>query len=131
MAIDELVDYVKDRAGGTLRVVNWYTEDDYGTLYIREDLDPEEVEKRVRAVSDRLTTVPTSETNEPLDALGDKKATVQVRENVVILHFPTDKEEGILVSLEDDAARDLHRFVKECVDRLDGDRISTRSPASD
>lgn len=129
MASDQFVDYLEDQAGPALRVVTWYAEDDYGGLYIRGDLDREAVIDRVRFLSERLIRADGPIEGSPLEALGEQQAMVQVRENVVILRFPLEKTKGIVVSMDVDAARDLHGFVLGCHDLLRDTSISFRSNA--
>lgn len=129
MPIDEFVEFLEDQAGSSLRVVTWYAEDDFGGLYLRSDLDREAVVERVRHLSERLMRADAPIEGSPLEELGEEEATVQVREHAVILRFPLDGTEGLIVSLDVDAARDLHGFVLDCHERLDDVSVSFRSSA--
>lgn len=126
MSVDRFVDHLQDRAGEALRVVAWYTEDSSGGLYIRPDLDRPAVKERMRYLADRLHDRDADREN-PLTELGDEEAMVQVREDVVILRFPLDRETGLVVSMNVDVATDLHSFVIECAGLLDGVSLSVRA----
>lgn len=65
----------------------------------------------------------------PLEELGESKAMVQVREHVVILRFPMERNKGLVVSLDVEVARDLHGFVVECDKLLQDVSLSFRSSA--
>ena len=122
MAYEELVGYLSDRAGDALRVVCWYTSADWGTIYVRDDLDRARVEDRVDFVVHQLSGRRRS-SRPPLADLGPEQAMVQVREDVVIIRFATDSG-GILVSLDAAVARDLHAFVVECAEQLESGALA-------
>lgn len=117
--MDEFLELLERRAGRSLRVVSWYDETDHGIWYVREDLDRAIVEDRMAFLSERL--VDGGPVLEPsLEALGPEQAMVQIREQAVILRFPMGDRQGIVVSLDIEAARNLHSFVVECAERLGG-----------
>lgn len=120
MPVDDLVDYLQYRADDALRVISWYSDDDWGTLYVRDDLDRVEVEERIDFVATKLSTPGRNREEHPLAPLGEEQAMVQVRENAVIIRFSMEEEGGILVSLDTEVARDLHGFVVECSEKLQG-----------
>lgn len=129
MTVDALLDYLREEAGSALRVVIWYTADDFGGLYVRDDLDREAVVDRARYLSERLTIGPDPLDGSPMESLGEERAMVQVREEAVIIRFPVTADRGLVVSLDVEAARDLHEFVTECTSRLEGAELSFRSSA--
>lgn len=130
MAIDAFIDHLRDRTGGSLRVVSWYTADDFGALYSRSDLDQEAVKERVRVLSERLIHGERETGSNPLGALGREQAMVQVREEVVILRFPLENDGGLVAILDVDVASDLHSFVVDCTTMLEGAALDFRSPAA-
>jgi hypothetical protein len=123
MPVDELIAYLRDRAGDALRVVSWYAEDDWGTLYVRDDLDRREVAARVDYVAHQLSDRVGDAADHPLAAMGREQAMVQVREDAVVIRFAIERGAGLLVSLDAVVARDLHGFVVECSELLGGDDV--------
>lgn len=126
MPLEELLEYLQTRAGDALRVISWYSDDDWGTLFVRDDLDRDNVEDRVDYSSHQLSNRRRSWRGDPLAELGDEQAMVQVREKAVIIHFPMEGEGGIFVSLDTDVARDLHGFVVDCAEKLAGGDLASR-----
>lgn len=129
MTVDAFMDHLREEAGSALRVVSWYAADDFGGLYVRDDLDREAVVERTRYLAQRLTGRPDAARGSPLENLGEERAMVQVREEAVILRFPVAADRGLVVTLDVDAARDLHRFVMACSERLEDAELSFRSSA--
>lgn len=129
MTVDAFLDNLREEAGSSLRVVSWYAADEFGGLYVRDDLDREAVVERTRFLAERLTGQPDDTSDTPLEALGEERAMVQVRGEAVILRFPVEVDRGLVVTLDADAARDLHRFVSTCSERLADAELSFRSSA--
>lgn len=126
MPLDELLEYLQDRAGDALRVIGWYSDDDWGTLFVRDDLDRDAVQNRLDYIAHQLSNRRGSK-GDPLAPLGDEQAMVQVRERAVVIRFPMAGEGGILVSLDTTAARNLHEFVVDCAERLHGGELGLTS----
>lgn len=129
VTLDAFMDHLREEAGSALRVVSWYAADDFGGLYVRDDLDREAVVERTRFLAERLMGRPPNARGSPMEELGQERAMVQVREQAVILRFPVEADRGLVVTLDVDAARDLHRFVTTCSERLEGADLSFRSSA--
>lgn len=119
MTAEQFLEYLQSQAGPALRVVSWYDADDCGDLYVRDDLDRQAVIERVSFLSERLQRGSGPIEGSPLEALGDEWATVQVRDKAIILRFPLGRTQGLLVSIDVEAARNLHGFVMGCYDRLE------------
>lgn len=81
-------------------------------LPTREDLGKSDMYDRVQAIH---RAVQPRDGESVLDELGAAYATVQMREDAVILHFPMGDGSGYLVGLEPDVARDLSSFISDCL----------------
>lgn len=124
--MEAFIDFLEQRAGPALRAVSWYDGDDSGIWYVRDDLDADVVEARLTELTERIIAGRTAGSS-TLDDLGPEQAMVQLRTKAVILRFPTGEAQGIVVSLDVDAARNLHSFVVECSERLAGEPVLGRS----
>lgn len=117
MAYSVLVDYLKDCVGESLRGVVRYHEDSMDLLYLREDVR----ESRLQSQLDRMLTrlAPESHASEERSfPLGDLYVTVRRFEEAIIMHFPTGRNRGVVVSLEPETARNLNTFTTECLRRI-------------
>lgn len=108
----ELADYLSRRASDGFRGLARYEGDDVEVLHTRRDLGRTEMYERARAIH---RAVQLRDGESVLDELGAAYATVQLREDAVILHFPMGDARGYLVGLEPDVARDLSSFVTDCI----------------
>lgn len=110
-----LVKFVRKEAGKSLRAVVEYDHTDIEVLHHREGLTEETVVRRTRSIYDQVVQVSGSQEDALTDELGRKRATLQVREEVVIIHLLESQLQGHIISLEPDAARDLTTFLAECL----------------
>lgn len=114
-----LVKFVKKEAGKSLRAVVKYEQASIDVQYHRDDLSVTTVERRVHTIFDQITTVSGTQDDELTAELGRKRATLQVREEVVVIHLLENPFEGHIISLEPDAARDLTTFLAECLNHVE------------
>lgn len=120
----EFTEYLRERAGDSLRVISWYSDQSWGTLYVRDDLDRDVIERRVEFVSNVSLSENSTVETDPLGELGEQQAMVQVRQKAVIIRFPMNGRGGLFVSLDAEVARDLHKFVLECSERFRSGTVS-------
>ena len=125
-ATERTAAFVRDRIGDGLRTVVLVTENDWETAYLRDDL---------KTVYDRRTY------SEVVDAfrlqegfmspnidghpVGERRALVHYHESAFVLQFPFSETETILVSVTNDAGRDLMGFIETVRQVVEGE-----SPAS-
>lgn len=106
----DLAEYISRRANDSFRGLARYSGDDLEVVHSRDDLEERDMRERAetihRAVRPRGAAY-------ALDELGETRATVQMRADAVILHFPVDGDTGYLVGLEPDIARDLSSFIDD------------------
>jgi hypothetical protein len=116
--ISELTVFVERRAGEYLRAVGEYDSIETDLHYIRDDLDETEIVERLEHIHDHITWS-WSPQNDALDAeLGPKTASVQIRREAVIIHFPISGDRGVLIGLEPGAATDLTTFIGNCLEYI-------------
>lgn len=112
-----LLSYLRRRAGDTLRVVAHYDAEGVDLDYVRDDLDRETAETTVADIHSRLTGRSES-AGELRQEFGRRYISLQLRDEAVFLHFPTEADAGRIVTLETEAARQLTSFVAECSKRV-------------
>lgn len=116
----ELAEYLKQRAGDSLRVVGHYSTDDYEIVYLRDDVreqySDDEIEEIVEDLRWESFAKPSQERQY---RLGSLTCTSQASEEGVMMHFPYDDRYGTLVSLDPGATRQLMQFIDDCPTRID------------
>ncbi|MFC7166656.1 hypothetical protein [Halospeciosus flavus] len=115
---NDLLAFLQRRAGNTLRIVVTYDADGFDLEYVRDDLDRATVDATVSDIHARLTSKPAPSEDECAEHLGRRYVSLQLREEAVVLNFPTDPNAGRVVTLEPEAARQLTGFVAECSKRV-------------
>lgn len=116
--VNSLVSFVHQQAGESLRAIAEYEQADVELLYYRDDLPKHTITERVATVHDNITWAWNPDEDEVVAELGKKRATVQVRDEVVIIHLIEEAGQGYLIGLEPDAARNLTTFLGECLNRI-------------
>jgi len=119
-ANEDLVDYLQSRAGRSLRAVGRYDEEGCQLIYRRDDLPREGTQERLEALRTNLTWEWNPPKTPALEELGGEQASLQIREQTVILHLPVEADHGLLIGLEPGAARDLTSFITDCMQHVDG-----------
>lgn len=115
---DDLTDYLRDRAGETLRCVVLFSAEGYDVVYVRDDVDDRSFRDRIEEVHANVTGSGERRESAQYRELGQVRATLVLRQGAAILYFPGADDQGVLVSLEPEAAQQLHLFVSECLDLL-------------
>jgi hypothetical protein len=116
---DSLVTYVKEQADEYLRAVALYDDSGFEVLYRRDDLAESRVTNRVLMVYDNITWDWNPDDSSLSKELGAIQATLQVREEAIIIQLVTGDTEGYLISLKPEAARNLTTFLKKCLDHIE------------
>ena len=112
---DSLVAFVKQQAGESLRAIAHYEQTDFDLLYHRDDLATETVTQRVATIHDNITWAWNPRDDDLAAELGKTHATLQVRDDAIIIHLLETHKEGYLIGLEPDAARNLTTFLNQCL----------------
>jgi len=113
MGTDDLTEYLVDRIDQDLRGVVEYDEMDTKTLHLRDDIQQSRVQNQIGQILQRLKPE-TAQAEEAAFQLGNLHVTVRCFGDAVILHFPTGRDEGVIVSLEPSVASDLTAFARTC-----------------
>jgi len=113
MGADDLTKYLVNRVGQDLRGVLQYDGEDTKTLHLRDDLRQSEMQSRIDRMLGRLKPESTR-AEAAAFPFGDLHVTVRCFDEAIILHFPTERERGIVVSLEPAIATDLTSFARTC-----------------
>lgn len=114
-----LVPFVEQEAGPSLRAIAEYEQTEVELLYRRDDLPRDEITARVDTIHESIRWAWNPDESDVVRELGAKRATIQVRENAVIVHLPASDDHGYLIGLEPDAARNLTTSIGECLTRVE------------
>ena len=115
---NRLSTYLERRAGDTLRAVIRYSKSEYSLTYLRDDIPEPKFLPRMEEVLLNITKGGPNRNQALTEEFGPLEASVHVREQGVILHFPVEQDKGVLVSLESGAARQLSTFIRECMSNI-------------
>ncbi|WP_435101903.1 hypothetical protein [Halarchaeum sp. P4] len=113
-----LHEYVAEKAGDAYRVSFCYDADGMEILHIRDDLASRDLDEELPHVYERVCESGSLVSGDDYAPLGETRATTEIHEHGVVLHFPEDGERGMVVSLDVDVARQLSTFVVECTSFL-------------
>ena len=118
MSSKDLTRYIQQRASEYLRGVIQYDGSTNDTLYLRDDVREQRLQSQIDRMLDRLAPEATA-AEERAFPFGDLHVTVRRFEEAILMHFPTGRQRGVVVSLEPDATRDLNQFTTECLVRIE------------
>lgn len=113
-----LTTFVRNRAGESLRTVVPYDGRTYTVHYLRDDLTEPDVLARLEEVLANVISGGGRRDEKIRSEFGTLSASVQIREDGVIMHFPKSTDSGVLLSFESAVAKQLDDFVGECLRRL-------------
>jgi hypothetical protein len=114
----ELVSVVKRQAGSHLRAIAEFDGIQSTLHFVRDDIDEAQIETRLELFHDINTWSWSPSEDKLAEELGPKRASLQLRQQAVIIHLPTGTDQGILIGLEPEAATDLTAFLKQCVEHI-------------
>lgn len=114
MKLAQFLEYLQGRAGDFLRAVEWYRDVESELVYLRDYLGHGAVQRRADEVHENFTWDVDVSGVDALVDLGKDLTSVNFREQAVL--FPVSHNDGVVVSLEPDPTRSIHRFVTECRD---------------
>ncbi|MFC6731123.1 MULTISPECIES: hypothetical protein [unclassified Haladaptatus] len=109
----ELVEFLGGRAGDALCWVAYYDATVYELLYTRTDLEGSVDDGDVTGIISHLRfEAPLSE--ESIFPYESLRATVRLFDDAVVIHMPQGCACGVVVSLDQSAARNLKSFITDC-----------------
>ena len=113
-----LIPYLKDTAGDSLRGVAVYDSTGYESLYVRDDVQAEHFELEVDKMIDRLRQE--SQVRDLRDFPFDElNGTVRSFGEALVMHFPRTRERGTVITFDPEVARQLNTFMSECLQRIE------------
>lgn len=116
---DALVAFVEERAGETLRVIAEVEQPEYTVHYRRDDLQREAVVERMDRIHAKRTVARNAGSDDGLAGVGETRATVEIREEAVVVHLLVEPDRRYVLEFEHSAARNLTSFLGKCFERAD------------
>lgn len=116
---DALVGFVEERAGDALRVIAEVEQTEYAVHYRRDDLRPDQVIERLDRIHDERTTTWSQGSDDGLPGVGEKRGSVEIRDEAVILHLLVKPERRYVIEFEHSAARNLTSFLGKCFEHTE------------
>lgn len=114
-AAKRLTEHVLEKAGDGLRTVIVVSESGYEVSYLREDLQETYSREGFAEVVDAFRLEqPFLSPGLQQQPVGERRALVHYHENACIIQIPYSKSETILISLSQEAGRDLVGFIESC-----------------
>lgn len=110
----DLLRLVQSRAGDSFRSAFCYDTDDWEALYLRGDVATEELRDSISVLFEQVRAHEPILRGSEYDRLGETRATVELYDDGVLLHFQKSETEGVVVTLDYEAARSLAGFVEQC-----------------
>jgi hypothetical protein len=117
---DALLEYLRGRAEGALRIVTYYDADTTDVVYARDDVRAKLSGEQASALVDYLRQRDDIQTAKDRLGFDDTLVcSVHCWDDHIGLHFAHGPRSGTLVTLDTEVARNLHAFVTECRNALD------------
>lgn len=125
---DQLVEFLREKAGPALRVVARYDGDSYEFRFVRDDIESQysREELRQHVESFRIDENVAKALERDLIA-GDHHCSIRIFDETVILNFTQGAGLGTIISLDPTAGRDLLAFITEALRVLDSTNEQIKS----
>jgi hypothetical protein len=117
MGLDLLLTYLDEKANKYHRGTVRYDGDNTDVAYLRDDIREERLDSQIDRMLRRVRPEASAK-EERSFPFGDFHCTARVFDEALVLHFPTGKDRGIVVTLEPETARDMNTFIGECESRI-------------
>lgn len=114
---EDLLRFLRERTGESLRGAGRYDADGYEVLYVRQDLARATLDAEVERMVAHLRNESRAREQRAFP-YGELDGTVRSFEEAVVMHFPLPQERGVVVTLDPDVAQQLNAFMRECIERL-------------
>lgn len=112
-----LAQYLNDRVDDLLRGVAHYQEDEFKVEYLRDDIREQRHRDEVTQMLNRIKKEGTAEEEQSFP-FGHLHTTLRVFDEAIFMHFPIERETGVVVTLEPQVAQSLNSFVGDCLDHI-------------
>lgn len=121
--VEELLELLRSRAGDHVRLVGEYDEESLSIQYLREDLDRGAIEEQGEKIRKNLLDASLGHRDHGLtEHVGERYATMHLREDALIVTIPTETWSAVVFSLDPEAGRNLTAFLSECVETVTGEQ---------
>lgn len=118
-ASESIGDLCREQAGPLLRTVFHYDEDDFETVYLRDDVAEQYTDAELRGYFEQLTDERNREREQEAALhVGHHHATLKLYDGALVLHFPQGRGVGTVISFEPEGCRDMATFVVQWVRAL-------------
>lgn len=115
-----LDEFVADHTDASYRGAMYYDAEGWEILDIRSEPDVEDLGSALKEFHGRL--LEHRGLGREDGSLGRHRATVEVYENGLLLHFPLGSDAGVVLTFDRSEIEDLARLVSECDAFLHGER---------
>ncbi|NEU58030.1 hypothetical protein [Halorussus sp. MSC15.2] len=115
--VEELAEFLHETTGEYLRGVGHYDAEEYEVLYVRPDLQRETLGEEIDKMVAHLRNESRAREQRAFP-FGDLDGTVRSFDEAIVMHFPLPQEQGAVVTLDTDVARQLNDFMRSCIERL-------------
>lgn len=115
---NRLVNYLEKQAGRYLRGAIHYSEDEYVTLYMRDDVDALYSDQKMDELTEYYREQNRYDSSEKPFDIGNNHCTVSFYDDALLFHFTQGDELGTVITLEPEAGRDIVGFITECLEQL-------------
>lgn len=123
-----LAEYLDQRVGDDLRSVVCYDEGECEILFVRDDVRREGLADDAERTISYLRHESLAR-EQRLFPFGSLNGTVRSFERAVVMHFPLTQARGVVVTLDPNTARQLNRFMNDCIERLES--AGERAPGNE
>lgn len=117
MGVKSLQDELQNRIGDQFRGMVKYDSTGLQIEYLRDDLEEQRLESHFDRMIQRIKPEATSAEQNAFP-LGELHATLRYFDDAIVLHLPTSRRGGVIVSLDPDVARQFNSFVNSCIQEL-------------
>ncbi|OYR95453.1 hypothetical protein DJ71_01615 [Halorubrum sp. E3] len=115
---NQFTQFLKEKAGDSLRLVVEFTDDAYTAEYVRRDIAQRYSNDEIHSIiDDACEYADITHSDTVIEAAGDLHCQVVCFENVVSLVFPR-AQANMPVNLDPTAAQNLHSFASACTNVL-------------
>ncbi|MDY7082266.1 MAG: hypothetical protein SXQ77_07665, partial [Halobacteria archaeon] len=117
---DSFAEFIKEKAGDSLRALAFYDFDSYEIAYIREDVRkkyPEDTTDQIHR--EHVLNNLNKEYFEDLFEAGNLGGTLHRFENAVIVRVIQEEGESVFISLDRENELNVVKVMDECIEKMD------------
>lgn len=115
---NQLVDFLEDQAGDTLRGAVHYTKDDYEVIYLRDDVEALYPDEKLEELFQYYRRRNAEKSDPAPFDLGNRHCSVACYDDAILFHFTQGESVGTVITLDPEAGRDMLSFITDCLEQL-------------